>query len=74
MKMKMFIFKDFGHKFTIFKEKDFFRIITFSEHLLPTACEYSMVLLLTKIKNQNKVISDKKSVLNVKSKSKLVKL
>ena len=68
-KRKMFIFKDFGHKFTIFKEQ------AFSEHLLPTACEYSMFLPLTKIKNKNiKVISDKKSLLNLKSKSKLVKL
>ena len=53
MKRKMFIFKDFGHKFTIFNEQDFFRVITFSEYLLSTACEYSMFLPLTKIKNQN---------------------
>ena len=47
----------------------------FSEHLLPTACEYSMFLPLTKIKNENiKVTGDKKYVLNLKSKSKLVKL
>ena len=51
----------------------FFRIVTVSEHLLPTVCEYSMFLPLTKIKSQNiKVIGDKKSVLNLKSKSKLV--
>ena len=43
-------------------------------HLLPTACEYSMFLHLTKIKNDNiKVTGDKKYVLNLKFKSKLVK-
>ena len=31
----------------------FFSTPTFSEHLLPTACEYSMFLPLTKIKIQN---------------------
>ena len=30
----------------------FFRTATFSEHILPTACEYSMSLTLTKIKNK----------------------
>ena len=29
----------------------FFRIVTFSEHLLSTACEYLLFLPLTKIKN-----------------------
>ena len=52
-----------------------FGIATFSEHILPTACEYSIFLTLTKIKNQNiEVIGDTKSVFNLKSKSKLVKL
>ena len=52
----------------------FSRIVNFSEHILPTTCEYSMFLPLTKIKNQNiKVISDKKQALNLKFKSKLVK-
>ena len=40
-----------------------FRIASFSEQLLPTACEYSMFLPLTKIKNHNmKVIGGEKSV------------
>ena len=47
---------------------DFFRIATFSEHLLPTACQCSMFLLLTKIKSQNiKVTGDKKSVSNLRA-------
>ena len=51
----------------------FFKIVTFSEHLLPTACKYSKFLPFIKIKNQNiEAIGDKKSVLNLKSKSKLV--
>ena len=46
----------------------FFRIATFSEHLLPTACQYSMLLPLTKTKSQNiKVIGDKKSVSNLRA-------
>ena len=60
MKRKMFIFKDFGHKFRA---------------PLLTVCEYLMFLPLTKMKHQNiKVVSDKKSVLNLKSKRKLIKL
>ena len=60
VKRKMFIFKDFGHKFRT---------------PLPTVCEYLMFLPLTKMKHQNiKVVSDKKSVLNLKSKRKLIKL
>ena len=35
--------------FTIFKSR-IFKIVTFSGHLLPTACEFSMVVPLTKIK------------------------
>ena len=43
-----------------------FRIVTFSEHLLPTACVYSMFLpLLPNLKMKT---------LNLKSKRKLVKL
>ena len=43
-----------------------FRIVTFSEHLLPTACAYSMFLpLLPNLKMKT---------LNLKSKRKLVKL
>ena len=38
----------------------FLRLATFSEHLLPTASEYPMLLPLTKIKNQNiNIIGDK---------------
>ena len=44
---------------------------TFSEHILPTACEYSMFLPLNKIKSQNiKVIGNKKLASNLKSISK----
>ena len=74
VKRKTFIFKDFDTGFQYLLSR-LFGIATFSEHILPTAYEYSMFLTLTKIKNQNiEVIGDIKSVLNRKSKSKLVKL
>ena len=43
MKRKMFTFSQY-------LKAGFFKIVTFSGHLLPTACEYSMVVQLTKIK------------------------
>ena len=69
---EIFFFKNFWHNICV---ASFSRIPTLTGHLLLTACEYSMFLQLTKIKSQNiEVIDDKKSVLNLKPKSKLVKL
>ena len=60
VKRKMFIFKDLRPQIHNIWRAGFFRIETFSEHLLRTASEYRMFLPLTKIKNQNiNVIGDK---------------
>ena len=59
-KKKDVYFQGFWPKIHNIWRASFFRIATFSEHLLPTASEYPMLLSLTKIKNQNiNVIGDK---------------
>ena len=52
----------------------FFRIATFGEHLLPTASEYPLFSPLTKSKVEILMLTVIKSVLNLKYKSKFVKL
>ena len=44
-------FKGFWPQVHNFCSTDFFRVATFSEHLLSTACEYWMFLPLTKIES-----------------------
>ena len=43
-------------------------ILKNSEQLLPTSCEYSMFLALTKIKSRNiKIIGDEKNLYKIKN-------
>ena len=51
MKRKMFILKDFWPQVHNTCRAGFFRTVTFSEQVSPTAWEYSMFLPLTKIKS-----------------------
>ena len=74
VRKKMFVFKYFGHRFTIFGEQ------AFSEWQLSSNIFYKLLLdiqyfcHLPKLNVKTLMLSVIKSLLNLKSKSKLVKL